>query len=69
VLLFRRTYPKNNSATDDAMIASKTARGDFEKSHVPLALPKFLPHDWKGGFVLLMKDESRSVLALLNTRE
>lgn len=25
----------------------------FEKSHVPLALPKFLPHDWKGGFMLL----------------
>lgn len=25
----------------------------FEKSHVPLALPKFLPHDWKGGFILL----------------
>jgi Na+/H+ antiporter NhaD/arsenite permease-like protein len=26
----------------------------FEKSRVPLALPKFLPHDWKGGFVLLI---------------
>jgi Na+/H+ antiporter NhaD/arsenite permease-like protein len=25
----------------------------FEKSHVPVALPKFLPHDWKGGFMLL----------------
>src|SRR5437762_8178940 len=25
----------------------------FEKSHVPVVLPKFLPHDWKGGFVLL----------------
>jgi len=25
----------------------------FEKSPVPLALPKFLPHDWKGGFILL----------------
>jgi len=25
----------------------------FEKSHVPVILPKFLPHDWKGGFVLL----------------
>lgn len=25
----------------------------FEKSRVPLALPKFLPHDWKGCFVLL----------------
>ena len=25
----------------------------FEKSRVPLALPKFLPHDWKGGFILL----------------
>ena len=25
----------------------------FEKSHVPLALPRFLPDDWKGGFVLL----------------
>jgi Na+/H+ antiporter NhaD/arsenite permease-like protein len=25
----------------------------FEKSHVPLILPKYLPHDWKGGFVLL----------------
>ena len=26
----------------------------FEKSHVPVALPKYLPHDWKGGFVLLV---------------
>ena len=26
----------------------------FEKSHVPLVLPKYLPHDWKGGFVLLV---------------
>jgi len=26
----------------------------FEKSRLPLALPKFLPHDWKGGFVLLV---------------
>jgi Na+/H+ antiporter NhaD/arsenite permease-like protein len=25
----------------------------FEKSHVPVILPKFLPHDWKGGFALL----------------
>lgn len=25
----------------------------FEKSHVPVVLPKFLPDDWKGGFVLL----------------
>ena len=26
----------------------------FEKSHVPVALPKFLPDDWKGGFILLV---------------
>ncbi len=26
----------------------------FEKSHVPVVLPKFLPDDWKGGFVLLV---------------
>jgi Na+/H+ antiporter NhaD/arsenite permease-like protein len=26
----------------------------FEKSHVPVLLPKFLPHDWKGGFLLLV---------------
>lgn len=26
----------------------------FEKSRVPVVLPKFLPHDWKGGFVLLV---------------
>jgi hypothetical protein len=26
----------------------------FEKSHVPVILPKFLPTDWKGGFVLLV---------------
>jgi Na+/H+ antiporter NhaD/arsenite permease-like protein len=26
----------------------------FEKSHVPLALPKLLPHDWKGCFALLV---------------
>ncbi len=25
----------------------------FEKSHVPAILPKYLPNDWKGGFVLL----------------
>ena len=25
----------------------------FEKSHVPLALPKLLPDDWKGCFALL----------------
>src|SRR5438045_8145484 len=27
---------------------------NFEKSQLALALPKFLPHDWKGGFVLLV---------------
>jgi Na+/H+ antiporter NhaD/arsenite permease-like protein len=26
----------------------------FEKSHVPVILPKYLPDDWKGGFTLLM---------------
>jgi Na+/H+ antiporter NhaD/arsenite permease-like protein len=26
----------------------------FEKSHVPLVLPKYLPQGWKGGFVLLV---------------
>ena len=26
----------------------------FEKSCLPLVLPKFLPHDWKGGFMLLI---------------
>jgi Na+/H+ antiporter NhaD/arsenite permease-like protein len=26
----------------------------FEKSRLPLMLPKYLPHDWKGGFVLLV---------------
>ena len=26
----------------------------FEESHVPAVLPKFLPDDWKGGFVLLV---------------
>lgn len=26
----------------------------FEKSHVPVVLPKFLPHDWKGAFALLV---------------
>ena len=26
----------------------------FEKSHVPVILPKFLPHDWKGGFAMLV---------------
>lgn len=26
----------------------------FEKSHVPLLLPRYLPSDWKGGFVLLI---------------
>jgi len=25
----------------------------FEKSHLPVVLPKYLPHDWKGGFMLL----------------
>ena len=26
----------------------------FEKSHIPVILPKFLPSDWRGGFVLLV---------------
>ncbi len=26
----------------------------FEKSHIPVVLPKYLPDDWKGGFVLLI---------------
>ena len=26
----------------------------FEKSHVPVILPKYLPDDWKGGFVMLV---------------
>ncbi len=26
----------------------------FEKSHVPVVLSKYLPHDWKGGFVMLV---------------
>lgn len=26
----------------------------FEKSHVPVILPKYLPDDWKGGFALLV---------------
>lgn len=26
----------------------------FEKSHVPVILPKYLPDDWKGGFALLI---------------
>ena len=26
----------------------------FEKSHVPVILPKYLPGEWKGGFVLLL---------------
>ena len=26
----------------------------FEKSHVPVILPKFLPDDWKGGFAMLV---------------
>ena len=25
----------------------------FEKSHIPALLPRFLPHDWKGGLFLL----------------
>ena len=26
----------------------------FEKSHIPVVLPKFLPHDWKGAFLMLV---------------
>jgi len=26
----------------------------FEKSHVPVVLPKYLPDDWKGGFLMLV---------------
>jgi Na+/H+ antiporter NhaD/arsenite permease-like protein len=26
----------------------------FEKSHIPAVLPRFLPDDWKGGFLLLV---------------
>lgn len=25
----------------------------FEKSHLPVVLPKFMPHDWKGAFLVL----------------
>ena len=28
----------------------------FEESKVPAVLPRFLPDDWKGGFVLLVHD-------------
>jgi Na+/H+ antiporter NhaD/arsenite permease-like protein len=26
----------------------------FEKSHLPVVLPRFLPHDWKGAFAMLV---------------
>jgi len=26
----------------------------FEKSHLPVVLPKFMPHDWKGAFLMLV---------------
>ncbi len=26
----------------------------FEKSHVPVILPRYLPHDWKGAFLMLV---------------
>ena len=26
----------------------------FEKTHIPAVLPRFLPHDWKGAFILLV---------------
>lgn len=26
----------------------------FEKSHIPVVLPKYLPDDWKGGFLMLI---------------
>jgi Na+/H+ antiporter NhaD/arsenite permease-like protein len=26
----------------------------FEKTHIPAVLPHFLPHDWKGAFILLL---------------
>jgi len=26
----------------------------FEKTHIPAVLPRFLPHDWKGAFVMLV---------------
>jgi Na+/H+ antiporter NhaD/arsenite permease-like protein len=26
----------------------------FEKSHVPVVLPRYLPDDWKGGFIMLV---------------
>ncbi len=26
----------------------------FEKTHVPAVLPRFLPHDWKGAFIMLV---------------
>lgn len=26
----------------------------FEKSHVPVILPRYLPHDWRGGFIMLV---------------
>ena len=27
----------------------------FEKSHVPLLLPRYLPHDWRGAFLALVR--------------
>ena len=26
----------------------------FDKSHVPVVLPKFMPHDWKGAFIMIV---------------
>jgi hypothetical protein len=31
----------------------RTLSRHFEKSHLPVVLPKFLPHDWKGAFTCL----------------
>jgi hypothetical protein len=37
----------------------------FEKSHVPVALPKYLPHDWKGGFILFLSSFLDNIAAAL----
>ena len=37
-----------------AASASRCSSNHFEKSHVPDVLPRFLPDDWKGCFVLLV---------------
>ena len=42
----------NNLCEENFLVINGLSK-HFEESHIPKILPKILPHDWKGGFLLL----------------